>query len=441
MERIIRSNAFTISSQLENSGTNFHDLHPDYELAPEMALIQGGSVASSGATLPELLTNTHAPRVTTPQSTISNTGNNWSTSLQALLNQQPSDLPYLILLSSVAFVIAVLVWTWTGKTEKVSHVRGRFLALGELYKLQPQDLDEVAYIAGKVGQEMKAGQVVVELDRELKALEVEVQQQQLAADQMRFNQIKALMDRGRMLTQSAVTAGKAEIAPGASQSAITVEARLETEAKIARPRSQSALQTQQTITEISGLQTELARRPDKLLAEELTQLQTKIAETKTLLNTAKAKLKKRFLHPPVDEDASSLNIRRTLHFVQARQSIAEIAPEDVPLILVATLPHQEADFVKKGDSVQITLDAHSDQDESTISGRVLSISTDVKPDEDKGQVYQVEVALNSTYFTDKNQTKKIKAGQTATAKIIHHRRIADMFLKPIKHLQKGESNL
>lgn len=40
-------NAVLTSSQLDSLGMNCHDLHPYYELTPEMAFIYRGSVASN----------------------------------------------------------------------------------------------------------------------------------------------------------------------------------------------------------------------------------------------------------------------------------------------------------------------------------------------------------------------------------------------------------
>ena len=47
---------------------------------------------------------------------------------------------------------------------------------------------------------------------------------------------------------------------------------------------------------------------------------------------------------------------------------------------------------------------------------------------------RVEIAV------DNNQTVNFTAGQVVTAEIIHHRRVADMFLKPMKELQNSESD-
>ncbi len=268
MDRIIRSNAVETSRQSNSSGINVH-------LTPEMAFIYGGNVASATGALPEAPTKTHSATVTTPKTAIKNTGN-WSTSLQKLQQQPPSILPYLVLLSSVAFFATVVVWAWTGKIEEVGLFQGKLVPIGELDKQQAPNLGVV----------------------------------------------------------------------------------------------------------------------------------------------------------------SSLNIHGALEVVKKGQTIAEIAPQNAPLVLVATLPYQEVGFVNKEDKVQIKLDADAEQDEGIIPGKVISIFPVASENEKFAVIYRVEIALDDNYVNENKQILKFQVGQTATAKIIHQRRIADIFLEPIKHLQQ-----
>jgi HlyD family secretion protein len=178
------------------------------------------------------------------------------------------------------------------------------------------------------------------------------------------------------------------------------------------------------------------------LKVEITQLEAKIAETKNLLVSAQAKLQQRFLYAPVDGVVLSLNLQNTGEVVQPGQTLAEIAPQKVPLVLSAVLPNQEAGFVEKGMSVQVKFDAYPYQDYGIIPGKVVSISSDAKADERLGAVYRVEVALDRNYVTAQQEKIFFKAGQTATADIIiRRRRIADVLFDPLKQLQKGGINL
>jgi HlyD family secretion protein len=192
-------------------------------------------------------------------------------------------------------------------------------------------------------------------------------------------------------------------------------------------RTRLELQTQQ---QIEGLKLEIS------------QINSKIAETQNMLANAQTQLEQKFLKSPVDGVVLSFNIKNTGKVVQSGQTIAEIAPEDSPLVLSALIPNQNAGFIKTNMPVQIKLDAYSYQDYGTIPGKVISISADTKADERLGAVYQVEIELDKDYITNDRQVIKFKPGQTATANIIiRQRKVLDLFLDPIKKLQQDGINL
>lgn len=204
MNSIIRLNAIETSSQAENSGMNFPNLYSYCDLVSEKAFIYGSHVASTKAGLPKASTDTHTPTVTNPETASKNTGS-WSTSLQALLEQLPLTLAHLVTPKSIAFFTVVVVWAWTGKIEQINQVRGKFVALSEPQKLQLQHLGKVVNTAVEDAQQLKTNEVVAELDSALLGIEVEVQTQHLAADQMQFKHIKDLMARTRMLAQTSAS--------------------------------------------------------------------------------------------------------------------------------------------------------------------------------------------------------------------------------------------
>lgn len=178
------------------------------------------------------------------------------------------------------------------------------------------------------------------------------------------------------------------------------------------------------------------------LEMELNQLKSKTAETQTLLAQAKNKLKQRFLYAPVSGVISTLNVHNTGEVVQPGQTIAEMTPNQAPLVLEVSLPNREAGFVKIGMPVQVKFDAFPYQNYGVIPGKVVSISPNAKTDERLGVVYRVEVSIDRDSVKANNQTWKLKAGQTATAEIvIRQRSVADILLDPLKQLQKGGMSL
>ncbi|MEG4211850.1 HlyD family efflux transporter periplasmic adaptor subunit [Microcoleus sp. S13_B4] len=203
------------------------------------------------------------------------------------------------------------------------------------------------------------------------------------------------------------------------------------------------LQAEAASKQAAARQTQLEKEQKiQQLEMELNQLKSKIAETQTLLDQAKNKLKQRFLYAPVSGVISALNIHNSGEVVQPGQTIAEMTPNHAPLVLEVSLPNREAGFVKTGMPVQVKFDAFPYQNYGVIPGKVLSISPDAKTDERLGVFYLVEVSIDRDSVKAQNQTWKLKAGQTATAEIvIRQRSIADILLDPLKQLQKGGMSL
>ncbi len=174
---------------------------------------------------------------------------------------------------------------------------------------------------------------------------------------------------------------------------------------------------------------------------QLTQLEAKIAETGTLLASAQAKLDRRFLHAPVDGVILALHLNHSGEVVQPGQTIAEIAPEEAPLVLSAKLPEREAGFLEMGMLAQLKFDAYPFQEYGLVEGKVTSIAPDAESTPEMGEVFEVEIELERNYVTEEGEKIHFKSGQTANAEIIiRRRRILDVLLDPLRQLKEGGVN-
>ena len=496
------------------------------------------------------------PQITSPATAaeIKNTKtNNWSPSLQTLLDQPPASLPLRLILGGMVFCIAFTAWAWFGTIEEVGKAQGKLVPQGKTYKVEPIDPGKVISVAVEEGEAVEAGQVLAKLDNELTQKEIERLQQILAAYETELDQKKDLLARVRLESQTRAAIAAAETSAQRSALALAEEQAATTRQLLAQIHSEAAAyQTKQSglkplsamaqeqrnqleleaaahqqrldrlmplaqegavsqefifqaeqelrntqqrivqnklqeitnineqlfeaeqslreskarITQSHGelssalkeaeqlqaqlIQKQAEERRIKLEAQqriqqlkvEITQLEAKIAETQNLLLSASAKLEHTFLKAAVDGTILSLNLQNTGEVVQPGQTVAEIAPHDVPLVLSAVLTNREAGFVKKGMPVKVKFDAYPYQDYGVVSGEVISISADAESDERLGEVYQVDIALDRDHIANKKQKIEFKAGQTASADIIiRRRRIADVLFDPFKKLQKGGIDL
>jgi len=502
-----------------------------------------------GSNLVQAVTQTGIPvRHSVPSTTSEPVANNWSPSLQHLLDQPPANFPHQLLLGGMLFCFAFGVWAWLGKIEEISHVRGQLIPQAKVYKINPVESGKVARISVKKGDTIKAGQVLVELDAQIAASEVERLQQLLTAYQIELSQKQGLINKAHLEANSraaiaaadiqaqeaAIAAAKAKVATTREllryfeAAKVASQARLKSlqpltiisqqrlkelqvdvaaeQTRIAKLKplvetgaiasvhlltaeqalrdrtaaiTQSELQAdastqeilfaaeqavrdralaisqhqgelQQALAEVQRLQAELSQKQAEAsitqlatqhqqLGVEITQLKANMADTQNLLDIAKAKLQQRFIYAPVDGVVATLNIRNPGEIIQPGKTIAEIIPQDIPIILSASLPNQEASLIETGMSVQVKLDAYPNQNLVNLTGIVTSILPDTKQE----QRYQVEVALNRSYMSANHQNIKFKSDQLATADIIirNRRRIADVLFEPIKQLQANGINL
>ncbi len=481
------------------------------------------------------------------------TPENWSASLQTVLDYPPATFPNHLVIGGIVFCMTFATWATFGNIDEVGKASGRLVPQGELYKIHPVVSGKLARVYVKEGQIVKAGQVIAEIDNEIAQNQVERLQQEGMALQTELIQTNALVDKTRLESEtrveiasseqkaqeSAIASAQARLAADqqlmnqlqAQQAAnrerhqqleplmakskellkqrqeelLAYKQRLErlkpllaegaisrdlvfqaeqglrehetaiiknqleetpivrdrlfeasqAEAQTARTITQNQGEIQQAVTEIKRLQAELvqkqaeasttrlqAQQKIQQLQVQKTQVAAKVQETQKQLEKAKTELKQLLLTSPIDGMILSLNIRNAGEVVQSGQTIAEMAPQNAPLILQAILPNKEAGFVKVGETAQVKFDAFPYQDYGIVRGKVLSISPDTKPDERLGAVYHVEIGLDRNYITANQQTIKFKAGQTASAEIIiRHRRIADILLDPIRQIQVGGVNL
>ncbi|MDJ0704176.1 MAG: HlyD family type I secretion periplasmic adaptor subunit [Leptolyngbyaceae cyanobacterium MO_188.B28] len=420
----------------------------------------------------------------------------WSSFMQTVLDQPPSSLPHRWLSGGVVFCLVFGAWAWVGKIEEIGRAQGQLAPQGNVYKVEFVDLGKVSNIVVEEGQQVEAGQVLVELDTQTAAAEVARLQQTLAALQTKLEQQQALIAKTRLEAESRAAIAQADYQAQAvaisqsearAQTAQTLITQLEGDADAHKVRlerlkplleagaisreevfgaEQTLRERQRAITQSAGEQRQALGEAERLraglaqkqaegqraqlqaqqeiqqLEAEATQISAKIDETNNLLDIANVELERRHLRAPVTGVLLSLEVDHVGEVVEPGETIAEIAPLDAPLVLAAKLPNQEAGFIEAGMPVQVKMDAYPYQDFGVVSGRVTAISPDAEIDERLGKVYEVEIALERDHVATPDQLIHFKPGQTASADIIiRHRRIADVLLDPIRQLQQDGINL
>ena len=415
----------------------------------------------------------------------------WSESLQTVLDRPPSELPFRFIAGGVACFCIFGLWASFGSIEEVGQAQGKLVPQGETFKVQPVESGTVVNIAVEEGEIVDRGQLIAEFDNLVATAEVE--QLQEALDSYRQQLDQNLMVMAEMVRESqsrleianamleaqkvVVTQNQRDIKakrellsileseiishqdrlgnlrPSFEEGVISREYLFNAEQALsermtARTQAQGELdrliaETQKLQAEHNQRQAEVARtqsesqqRMHELEVKEA-QLIGDITETEKQLDAARVKLDRLTLYAPVDGVVSSLNISNIGEVAQQGETLAEIAPEEAPLVLLAALPDREAGFIEVGMAAQVKLDAFPYQDFGIFKGTVNSISPDTETHEQMGAVYQVEISLEPTHKSNNGRNIELKAGQTGQAEIvIRQQRIIDILLDPIQRLRK-----
>lgn len=469
----------------------------------------------------------------------------WSHAAQDILDGLPRVWTRSLLYSFVVFAAIVLPWASFSKVDETGSGRGRLEPKGMVYRLDAPVTGTITKISVKEGQNVKKGQVLIELDSEIVRTELkqaedklEGQVNQLSQLNILKNQLFLALSTQKQQNQAQDLEAKVQIEQ-IEQNIVSLQSsyRLQQDEQIAQVnQAAKSIEHNQTANELSIMrlqtaQRELARfqeaqgqgivsevnvgekevivqenqrqleqtkadieqsklrlterqsiyqrtikeanaeieqaklrlkekqknyqswlksaslnilKSEEQLKErerEITALQAEIAQSKGQITSLKLQLTQRMIKAPANGIVFELPIERTGAVVQPTQMLAQIAPENTPLILRAQMPSQETGFLRQGMPVKLKFDAYPFQDYGVVEGTLSKISPDSKIQETPQgniEVFEVEVILDRWYIQNGNKLINLTAGQTATAEVItRQRRLIDFLLDPLKQLQEG----
>jgi len=402
-------------------------------------------------------------------STLSNTSNDWSPSVQNLLDKPPSSFPLRFILGSLVFGAAIAAWAWFGHIEKVGRAQGKLIPKGDTYKIEPTKNGKIQQLHIEEGEKVVKGETLASLDTEQIEQKINQLKKKLANYQdqlqekqnlLRVTKLKASnqqkIAKSDIQSQKIVLEKAKERVTVKNQQLQTLKSEVsqnEKRVKRLKPLQQNGaisqeylFQAQQSLqnsqmkllrikNEVNSAKKEVQRRQENLakLREKtnqvqlkskqqikqiqisIEQLEGKIAETKNQLSIAKNKQQKTILKSPVNGTVLSLNLQNIGQVIKPGQTIAEIAPKDAPLVLDAAVPAKEAGFLEKEMPVKIKFDAYPYQDYGVVEGAVSSISPNSHTNK-KGTFYKVQIALEQNHIKHNQEKIKFQAGQSANAK-------------------------
>lgn len=419
----------------------------------------------------------------------------WSNTTQEVIETLPQGWTRSLMYLIVGFGAIVLPWAMIAQVDEVGIAKGRLEPKGKTIRLDAAVSGTVAAVKVKEGQQVKAGQQLLEINSDLVRSELQQtrakldglqnrlyqsmamktqlemaaetqlhqRQTQLLEQQAQINQTQQKLDfyrtssrfaknlllkdqdkakRFRKFQEMGIITGMQ--AEEAERTMLETQQRLQQEnSNIAQ--SLSELQGQQSTSEKIAQQADLSiiesQRQLAELKSQIAGIQAEIVQARDQIKSLEYQWQQRSINIPIDGTIFQLPVQNPGAVVQPGQTIAQLAPKDAPLILRTQMESSQSGFLRSGLPVKVKFDAYPFQDYGIVQGYVRWVSPDSKPGQNQVQVFDVEIELEHPYIQVGTKTIQLTPGQTATAEVvIRKRQVSDFLLDPFKKLQQGGVN-
>lgn len=196
----------TKKNTVKTDSSILYDLQTSRSATSNAHKIYGG-VSSSRPIAPPARDHLSHPR----KSDHSSPSEQWSGAVQSILDQPPASLPMQAMMAGVLFSVAFGCWSYFGTIDDIGKAQGELIPQGNVFKVHSVEMGQIAYLSVAEGDQIKAGQVIAELDNQLAETEVSRLNQQLTALQIEYNQKQGLLERTHLEAQTRATIAQAQI--------------------------------------------------------------------------------------------------------------------------------------------------------------------------------------------------------------------------------------
>lgn len=411
-----------------------------------------------------------------------------------------NPLGRMLLWTIITFMIFGSLWLYIGKIDIVVSARGKIIPHGEVKVLQPIETGVISKLLVKEGEEVKKGQVLVEIDpsvtetnleskqKNLELLEVESirlmaliedrefitpmmckdadllstqkliyqtnkqgfkQQQELIKRQILQTQEQissALVDKNRLMQHSQnikkKEANLLEVIDIIAKSEYDDAHKevIEYEEQI-RMKGHDIVQLNEKLNELSEKNLLITQDYQNKLLEELTLKRKEATLLRVEIESIEFKKAKQRLTSPVDGYVTKLMVHTIGGVVTPAEKLISIVPKDVPLVIKATVLNQDIGFIKEGMDAAVKVDTFNFQKYGLVPAEVIHISDDAIEDEKLGSVYEIYLKPKKEFLVVKGEKVYLNSGMSVTAELkVGKRRVIEFFIYPlIKYLDEGMS--
>jgi len=378
-----------------------------------------------------------------------------------------------------ALIVVLITWSIVGKIDIIVNASGKIIPSGYTKTIACVDVASVRALYVQEGQQVKAGDVLIELDTSMSDAERDKAAGESSMSILEVAGAKALIsaiDSGqppRLPTLSGIPADKLNTAR------LNLNARYaDYLAKLKRidgdiERFSQALQlaTQQAadykellkdhdVSNHAWLEKEQARvELAGQLADARNQRSALTAETKRTAHdhwteesktaasahqdAIRAAAHSRLLRltAPVSGTVQQLNIHTIGGVVAAATPLMQIVPKEKRVEVEAFMENKDVGFVREGQSAAVKIDAFEYTKYGTIKGKVTHVSRDAINDEKRGLIYSTKILLDSSTINVEGREIPLSAGMSVNVEIkTGDRRIIEYVMSPLLRHKRESLN-
>ncbi len=353
--------------------------------------------------------------------------------------------PASLIIGAIAVVVAgFIVWSQWASLDQVTRAPGRVVPFSRIQIVQSEQDGAIAGINVREGEEVSAGQLLVQLDKvQLEAASREARIK-VAALESRMARITAeLYERPLVFPQS--LAGYEEFTTNQRQlferrrRALNAELATlrdmvslqERELDLNRPLLETGdvarseiIRMQRGVVETQGRISNLQSQYTRDLQAEFAKTDEELAAAREQLARSDDSLRGAALVAPTDGIVKNVRFNTIGGVVRASEEVMQIVPVGEKLIVETRVPPRDIAFVKSGQKARINFDAYDSSIYGSADGTVVFISPDTlteqAQDGSSDTYYRVNLEVDTASMREApgRDLISLQPGMTATAEIL-----------------------
>jgi hemolysin D len=379
----------------------------------------------------------------------------------------------------IALIVVLIAWSILGKVDIIVNASGKIIPSGYSKTIACVDVASVKALYVHEGQQVKAGDLLIELDTSMSDAERDKATSEHKMSILQVASARALVDAidsGKIPQMPNIPDIPADKLKGAKKHLEAIYRdyiakrnkidgdieRYSVALQLATQRAldykellktkdvsyHSWLEKEQIRVDLAGQLTE-ANNQRRALTEETRRLaydkSTDGVRTASAFKQeeirADAHSKLLRLKSPVNGTVQQLDVHTIGGVVAAAKPLMQIVPKETKVEVEAFMENKDIGFVQEGQSAEVKIDAFEYTKYGTIKGKVTHVSRDAINDEKKGLIYSTRIVLDRSTIFVEGKEMPLSAGMSVNVEIkTGDRRVIEYVLSPLMRHKRESLN-